>query len=293
VLAVALAVALLVAQQVVEMPGIDRIARGLNNGLHGCWFALVTWLVLTTLETVRPGAAPRATLAIAAAIAIVLALGTELVQVFTARSAGLFDAAMNLLGAGAAACFWAARRGLLPRRRGIAAAAAMIFVSLAPLSAALAVDLYRETIAPDLVRPDSPLYPMLLQSNSEVSRVPAPDDWPEYAGHRVLRVELADERWPGVVVSETLSDWTDYRTLEVDTFVPGEGALPLSVSVRFWRHRERHAFRTFDVAPGASRIRIELDDLFDRETMRVSDVVVYSRRWAAGRTFYLGGIRLL
>ena len=37
--------ALVAAQQFLEVPGGGRLARGLENALHGPWFALVTWVL--------------------------------------------------------------------------------------------------------------------------------------------------------------------------------------------------------------------------------------------------------
>ena len=292
VLAGVLLVALLAAQQIAGADTYGRFAQGLHNGMHGCWFSVVTYLVLQALSAALPALPPRRILAIGAGIALLLAPGTEAVQLFTGRDAGVGDVLFDLMGSGAALTVWSVRERMLAARLGLTIAALLLGASLWPLIAALSVNAYRDTIAPDLLRPGSPYYTLLFHSSSEVSQVNAPDGWAGRQGQRVLRIDLAEQRFPGAWISETVEDWRPYRTLMLEVFVAGDTALPLTVSVRFQKFREEHVYRTFEVGPGAGLVTMPLEGLFDREARRVSDLVIYSRKAFAGRSVYLGAIRL-
>ena len=166
-----------------------------------------------------------------------------------------------------------------------------LIVSLAPLLQVFAIEWRRTSIAPNLVRFDSPLDGALISANSPTELVAAPRGW-SIAPH-VLKITFADETWPGVHLDEPIADWRPYAALAVDVYIEGSQPLPIHISVRIDNAPVDHVYRTFECAPGPCPLLLPLDGLFDRDAARVNAVVIYSTRKFAGRTVYLGRVELL
>ena len=89
-----------------------------------------------------------------------------------------------------------------------------------------------------------------------------------------------------------IGDWRGYSQLDLDLFVDSSAPMPIAISVRLDNAPVRHVFREFECAPGPCHLTLPLTDLFDRDVARVNEVVIYSLRVAAGRSFYLGRVAL-
>jgi len=272
-------------QQIVGIPWSGRIASAVPDALHGSWFAGVTSIVLFFVERVRQG---RTAFVATALTGVCIAVGTEVVQGMTGGDAEAGDVFFDLVGMSAALCFWGARRGMLTSRTGYGAAAMLLAASLWPVVPALAVERCRDSIAPELIRFDSPCVHELYSVNAPSEIVPAPQPW--LIKGPVLEVTLAADT--GIHFDDPISDWRPYGELQIDAFVDGDALLPVSVSVRLDNAPVDHVYRTIDCPPGQCKIEIPLEGLFDRDVARVNSVVVYSGRAAAGRVLYIGRVVL-
>lgn len=268
---------LLAAQQLLGLPGSSRLIRGFNNGLHGPWFALVTWCLVSFWVRLAGRRPSRATLALGWLLALGVAGLSEGLQVYSARNAEFVDVLLNMLGASAAIAFWGAQTGVLSWRRGVAIAAVLLAVSLAPLFHALAVLGYQSHLWPTLVRFDQPLAAMLYSSNSEVRPVDGS-----------LIVRLADTRWPGVTLHEPIGDWRGFQSLVIE--LEPDQPLELSVSIRLGGPDQ--VYRSVAVDPGPQRLSLDVGSWFDVERERVTAVVIYSTRDHAGQVLGLRAVRL-
>jgi hypothetical protein len=286
-LLVAAALLLLAAQQVLTVPGAGRLVGGLQNAMHGPWFALVMWLVLGLFGRLLPDW--RGIVA-AGATAVAFACGSEAMQLVTGGDAERSDVGFDLLGAAAALAYWCGRTRRTPRAVSYLLAAVLFVATLSPLTDAAAIELQRRAFLPDLVRFGAPFAGALYRVNSPAKVVDAPQGWSGV--DRALRIDLSDRTWPGVAFDEPLDDWQAYSALTVDAYVAGATPLPVTVSVRLDHADVDHVYRSFDCGPGACRITLPLTDLFDRRRARVNAVVIYSERAYAGMTLYLGRITL-
>jgi hypothetical protein len=269
--------ALVVAQQLLEVPGDGRLVRGLENALHGPWFALVTWMLQLLFVRLAEREANVATLAIGFTMALVLALASEAVQLGQGRNASLDDVLLDMLGATAALALWAATVGMVSLRYATSLAVLLLTLSSAPLLSAVAVRSYQTHIAPTLVRFDQSVASWLYHSNSAAAVVDG-----------LLVVHLADTRWPGITLPEPIADWRGYQSLVVELEL--DEALELSVSVRLVGRD--HVYRNVPLAPGTHAVSLDLPAMFDVERERVSAVVIYSSAAFAGRTLRIRRVRL-
>ena len=282
-------IALLFAQQqqLFKLPGWGRFWVAVPDALHGTWFACVTWLILWF---VKRWAKHDNVLPTTVFIGVCIAVGTELGQKLTGGDAEIGDVFFDMVGMSAALLVWAARRSAIPYRVGMTLATILMIGSIWPVVMPFLIDRYRDSIAPQLVRFDSRYAFDLVHSGSDVAVVDSPVKWPIEG--RVLRVTLADERWPGIWFPNPISDWVAFSELDADVFVEGTTPMPITVSIRLRGAAVDHVYRTFQCDPGPCRLRYRLDGLFDRDVARVTMVVVHSVRSQAGRTFYLGRIGL-
>jgi len=283
-------IALVLLQQVGVVPGHGRVAAGLQNALHGPWFAAVTWLIHRLCS--RRLASSRA-LIVTAVAALVFALGTEAAQFGGPRQPEWLDVGFDLLGAAAALTVLCGRAFALRRSRVWTPALLLMFIATSPFWVAAAIQMHRDAIFPRLVDIAAPWQGGLLEREADVRIVERPPQWHDVPA-RVLEVRLTDTEWPGIHLPEPVPDWRGFDALEVDVFViEGAEALPLSVSIRLRGAPTDHVYRTISLTPGAHRLHLRLRELFDPECAEVTRVVVYSTRSHAGRVFLLGDVRLV
>jgi hypothetical protein len=289
VVAVGVFVLLVLVQQqpFLDLPGMGRVAGAVPDALHGAWFACLTWMLLLIVDRRAHGA--RAVV-ITAVIGVSVAVGTELLQKSTGGDAESGDVFFDMVGMTAALLLWGAHRGFLAPRPGVSLAVLLLTGSLWPVVPALLTESYRKAIEPELVRFDSAQGRGLYASNSSIAIVPAPGDW-SIAGP-ALRIELADETWPGVRLDRPLADWSPYSTLEVDLFVDDSGPMPVTISVRLDNAPVVQVFERFTCAPGPCHLELPFAALFDRAVARINMVVIFSEREHAGRVMYLGRVAL-
>ena len=285
----ALLIVLLILQQQqwVTLPGAGRFANALPDAVHGSWFACVTWILLLITSRWTRGFV---TIVVVALIGLCLAAGTELLQLVTGGDAELGDVFFDMVGMCAALFFWSARRGLVSPRIGVPIAALLLIGSVWPAVAAYRIEHYRDSIAPDLVRFDSPYVWNFVSGTSAMAIVPRPEAW-SITGP-VLKVTLADETYPGIHLDDPIADWNAYSQIDVDVFVEGSTPMPITISVRVDHADVDHVYHEFTCAPGPCRLQLRFSDLFDRNVARVNAVVIHSRQDQRGRSFLLGRVAL-
>lgn len=276
--------ALVALQQFAILPWDGRLGSGLQNGLHGVWFAVVTVIVYAL---VRRRIADSSALAVTAAAALAGAIGTEWLQSVGARDAEWSDVAMDLLGAGAALTLLAARGTRRWRWPARSMAAVLLLASMAPALLALAIHLHRAAIAPALVDLSAYRFGGLLMSTCELRVLQGTE------GMAALEVVLDDGCRPEIYLPEPIPDWRGFESLTVDVSV-AESAAPvgLHVWIRLGAREEIPVGRAFTVPAGRTTLRVQIRELFDPTTRRVSAVVLAATRPPMGRRFVLHGIRL-
>jgi hypothetical protein len=285
--ALGVVVLLLVAQQVLVVPGSGHLVNGAQNAAHGPWFAVVTML-LARLVRRRFGA--RGTVAVTALIGIVVAAGSEMLQAFTGRDAELSDVGFDLVGMCAALTAWSAREKLIGASPGYLVATLLLLGSMWPGIDVLLIERYRHSIAPDLVRFDSAFSRDLVVTYTPVEIGAAPAAW--RVAEPVLKIVLPDGDWPGLGVNFPIPDWRPYSKLVADLYVDGATALRMGVAVRIDNAPVEHVDRGFECGPGPCHVEVPLEDLFDRTTARVNLVVFWCDGPAPGRVLYVRSVGL-
>lgn len=283
-----LIVLVLVQQQpFLDLHGMGRVASAVPDALHGAWFACVTWVLLLIVERrVRGGRAVLVT----ALTGFAVAAGTELLQKSTGGDAEFGDVFFDMAGMSAALFLWSSRRGFLAPRLGVSLAILLLAGTAWPVVPALLTEQYRKAIAPELVRFDSVRSRGLFASNSSIGITAAPSGW-AITGP-VLRIDLAEETWPGVRLDRPVADWSPYSRLDVDLFVDGPEPMPVTISVRLDNAPVVQVFERFTCPPGPCHLQLPFAGLFDRAVARVNMVVIFSEREFAGRVLYLGRVEL-
>ncbi len=298
--ALAVLAALVAAQQLVSLPGGSALMRAAQDALHAPWFfamvvVLCWWLRAVSLPL-------RVVLVVV--IAAVLAVGTEYVQTYIAdRSGSVGDLQRNAVGGFLGLIFALA---LMPEREyrftpaalGLAFGALVILAIYTALPPWQALDLrrYRAELAPTLVDFADPRASQFLTTNGDSwFRIgAATDDWPDYAGRQVLRLEFGTSDYPTLYINELMQRWAPFDRLALDVFVLGAQPLPLTVAVQYEGSSGTSAYQESTLVPGANRVRIPrvkfLSD--DATALRVRDLLIYTTEEHAGRAILLGSIRM-
>ncbi|MDR4503497.1 MAG: VanZ family protein [Candidatus Scalindua sp.] len=302
---VTLFVLLLVLQQTIDFGGDSRIARGIQNGAHGPWFACVTyliWRLISVIPTRSMGDFPA--LLFTLLLAGFLASATEYFQLFTGRQPSWEDFFLDMSGALASVHLiaWYRYSFLNARKAFFLAGVVLLALSQYPLVIATTITGYVYAVQPRLLGFDWFLDYVTMSTESDVEIVDAPCSWSAYRDRKVLKIRFADQTWPGISLKEPLPDWSSYSHLVVELFNDSQQGLPLNISVRpriQSRHREHHStenfYQGFQLSPGVNSLRVPIDDFLPQRNIvdwRVRYLVIYTLEPFAGRTVYIGEVRL-
>lgn len=280
------------------LPWDGRLMQALEKASHVPLFMAGTGAVLWLIR-------PRITwdnlwrlLGVVAAVAV----GSEVLQAFTRRDPGVWDALFSALGGGMAVLLWYSfhteRRGLIM--------GAWVLCALLGLTV---------VVPPVLVLADRAhahlSFPLLasFEGRSEVgrwwshagrlSRVPAQATH----GNHALRVALnrARARYPGLFMTDGPRDWSGYRQLCFDLYLTGgmERSLWVRADDRLGNPPyEARAQTQVTLVPGANSICLDLDSFLrtpDGHSLDQRHIV----RWGmffdtaqGGESFFLDHIRL-
>ncbi len=121
-------------------------------------------------------------------------------------------------------------------------------------------------------------------------------------GRSSLEVRFEPGPYPGVGLVSPFADWTAYSTLRFDLYVEGSDPVRLRVKIEDDAHdgTPGDCFqRTLDLAPGAHRVEIDLQDVANGPRGRRLDLArlklwkVFAVRPTEARTVFLDDLRLL
>jgi hypothetical protein len=274
-----------------------RLFQAVSSGAHVPWFALVT---LAICELSRNYVLVRKRqYATVIAACLMLAVGTEIMQLYTSRNASLADVGRNVMGmlTGLSIFTLVRRHGVLSFNVRAALAAlcvAGLLVAIAPAMYHAAVRVYLSSIAPELIRLDSRLGRAPVRFDRHVDVVDGGVLAPALAGSPMLRVKLPDRQWPGITFREPLANWSGYDELSVGVYVAGDEGI--SLTVRLLLDDGLGPLRRVWMPVGTSELRVPLVELFPESSgkgARVRELVVYAERQAAGRVVAIQFARLI
>jgi hypothetical protein len=286
-----------------ELPGQERYSAVLQDGCHAPAFATLSLISLTLLaRRVRYGernpvqqtrATDRSVLTHAAATVVTMALlgaATEVLQGLLGGDAEVDDAICDVVGSIAASSFWvymhlrarADTGARIGRSVAILACAATIGYWIAPMVRCADAYWNRYAQFPVLAqfRSQRDLY-FITSSAGEMQIVPvalraSSDNTGGDTPSTALRAVLDHDRWPGITLSEPISDWRRYRMLALDLSNPGESAMSLRLRINDRAHDGEFDDRfNSDVSlppRGRTTIRIPLEGVASSPRSRRMDM---------------------
>ncbi len=286
-------VALVLVQQIFHLGGASRFAGALNDAMHLPMFVVVTVLLVFLLGRER--------LALALGAAVLVAAGTEAIQLVTPRDASLVDLRHDLVGVAIAAA------GLLAvaplgRLLGPRLGHGLCWVLVAGLTVGLAAcdplrirlaEEARDRAFPVLLTPAAGLPGPLVATRSDIRLVAAPADWPAGDGAPAFEVVWAEEAWPGIVMLEVVPDWSGYDVLAVDIDVVDGRPITLTASPHYRTEPRRATWLWRTLEPGPQTVRYPLADLVDPRIGDIDRLVIHVGPEDAGRRTLVGAVRLV
>jgi hypothetical protein len=287
-IAIVLAI-LLVIVVFAPVPGDTRLLYTLHNAAHGPLFGGVALLVLAWQRR-RANASTGSWFveyAIAFVAAIILGVGTEIVQALTGRDASWLDARNDALGALAVLmlCFALDKRTrsrfALPARAAAVCVALGVFAFLVAPVVRTGFE-YRQRdrqfpIIADFTRHYDRYF--IYQQDAEIGPAAMPESWARRKGEGALRVRMLPGAYPGIEFVEPFPDWTAYRTVVLDLTNPGARDLRFTLRINDAIHNQAFEDRYNGVvmlhAGRREEIRIPLHDVRNAprgRAMRLDDI---------------------
>ena len=296
--------ALVAVQQLASLPQGSSLLRAVQDALHAPWFFCVVVVLCWYFRTWR--FVPR--LLVVAAIAGVLAVGSEAVQLYVeSRSASVQDLWSNLAGGALGFVFATAllgtdhegpllRLGVGRVLLGLAVLLVLALFTIRQPWQVLELRAYRAELFPVLADFADARASDYLSTNtdSHFRLGKATDLWPQYSGKQVLRLQFGEQEYPTLYINESLQRWVPHEELAIDVFVLDNEPLPLTVAVQYEGSAGTSAYVEQELQPGENRWRIDRSRLVPDEAtgLRVRDVLIYTTRQNAGRAVLLGGVWL-
>ncbi len=290
-------VVLIAGQQFGTLGRADLFGQTLSNALHIPLFAVITALLAMVF--------PRSGAVTIGAVSTLLAVLTEVAQLFTSRHASVTDFGLDLLGVVPVVLGLIATRRLHATAGGAPSARVLVWGAVALLVAVLAsaapgrvllAYAHRDSAFPVLLEPSVWALAPLVSSNSATRATTAPAQWPGYAHGSVLEVQWAPARYPGVTLDEVVPDWSGFSALAVDVFLPDDAPASLTAAVRYHGEYGTAAHLRLPVRPGAQRLVYPLTALLhprDGDLPRVRSLILHTHRGAAGRRLLIGRVTLV
>lgn len=268
-------------------PGETRWIRTLHNSAHAPIFGCIALLSLMLIRT-RPrwsALGPAKQYGLAFAVAVLLGVLTEFVQMLTGRDASIEDALHDAIGAVAVLGLFAAfdqrlrtsSRAPLVRLVSALLGVVGLAVAAAPVTRAAIKYQQRDQRFPVLAdfteRYDRYF---ILQQSAEFSPSRMPQAWASTPGEQAMHVRLLDGPYPGLHFIEVPSDWSAYSTLALDLTNPTPLALQFVVRVHDSAHNNQvndRFNRLFELAPQTRQvIRIPLREIAAGPRTRALDL---------------------
>jgi hypothetical protein len=283
---------LIVVQQTANLDGLGLFGRTLSNMMHLPLFLCITLLLARAL--------PSLNLLAIGGMAISIGLVTEAIQLFNDRHASLFDVALNTTGTALALAGLAVARSWGPAATlgrylvlwSSTGALAIALTLTAPIRILLAYD-HRDRTFPVIWEASAWPGALLLDANGSFRLRPAPADWSERSGQRVLEVTWADVPYPRFQVLEVVPDWVGFDTVVIEAYLP-EGP-PISLTAALGRRGQMVArgVSSARIQPGAQTLIFDLPELaMDVSGAPIERFVLRAPNSAAGQTLLIGSIEL-
>ena len=253
---------LLIAQQFLEVPGDSLLARSVHNMLHFPWFFLLTWLLHRWLSSWTW----------VMVIALPLALGTEILQMFTSREASSGDLVRNLMGLIAAyltiEAFSERRRRLLY----LTMVLGLTMIAASPVAFAIASERFARN-----------QFPVLLDMTDARGHAFARPTAPAEVHEGGIELTINDSSWPGLHISEPVSNWENCETLKAEVTLDAGPPIDLFTGLLL---KPGDGITNFTVHPlrvGTQTISVPLDALLPTPHSPVYDVFLYTTGEYKGR----------
>lgn len=296
-----------------ELPDTRLFWQELQNSAHTVVFALITVLILTLLrETPHFFNRTPFTLYIAAgSISLMLAILTELIQLFTARDASLMDFTRDLAGTLFGLGLYATidsrlqTQQLLSAKKlkaGIIALLFFLFItSMLPMAFLSAAYLQRHAEFPIVADLSARWTKPFLRLHSAVINTDANKDVPVDAESRLTHVTFKRGIYPGFSIIETISDWSAYSTLTLSIYSKQNQPFELVFRVHDAQHNYAHTDRfntALTINKGINYFHIPLETIKNAPANRkinmakIKSFTLFSSQPAEGLSFYSGAIRL-
>lgn len=252
--ALALTGILLAAVVFAPVPGNTRWITTLHDTAHapifGCLAVLGLFLVRSR-HRFRSTSIPRQYLA-ALALATLLGVATEAVQLATGRDASFADIGRDVLGAIAFLVLYAAfdnqigHAANVRRVRSIGVVSAVLLFVILGMPLARAALEYRARqqrfpVLADFSRQFDPYF--FGQNRAEVELRRMPQRWATSTDEATLRVRFASEPYPGIEIAEPARDWRAHSTLALDVTNPTDAELRVILWVSDAQHDYEYADR--------------------------------------------------
>jgi VanZ family protein len=258
------------------VPGDTRWIRTVHNSAHAPIFGGIALLSLILIRA-RPRLAalgPAKQYGLALAVAVLLGILTELVQILTGRDASFQDALHDTIGAvavlGIFAVFDARLRSSAraPTVRWVAAIVGVLALAIAATPVTRAAIKYQQRdhrfpVLADFTERFDRYF--ILQQWAELSPSQMPARWASRTGEQAMHVRLLEGPYPGLHFIEMPPDWSAYQTLALDLTNPTSLDLRVVVRVHDAAHNNElndRFNRVFDLPPATRQvIRIPLRDV--------------------------------
>jgi hypothetical protein len=284
----ALVAGLLLALHSTSITATSFLWRSLYNFSHVPLFgavALLIWAMLLNLPGIRSRGRTTIYLLTFASV-MLLAAGSEWMQVHGPRDADFWDFARDVVGAfcvlALLASFDGALRKQAPwkrrnfRRKVRTGAAILLLIAFIPV--AIWLESYRRRSAqmPMLMRFDSGWELKFVDANGAwLELVPTPSGWVEMERERVGKVSFSAFRFPGLIFREPFPDWTPYSSFSLELY--SELSHPVDIVLRIDdAYANQYVEDRFNLRvtlqPGPNLIRFPLDDVRTAPETRTMDL---------------------
>ena len=296
VVLLALVLLLLTQQWLASFIDSRRLVAGFYTATYCLWFGLLTWLVLVALTQRFVPFNPYHWLAGIWLSMLTLAALMEISELMLGRPLALAAVFSSMLGTTAVLAIWARSLNLIPGWSVWTGLLLMAMLATIPMWQARALQAYRDSLAPDLVRFDEQRASRLWTTDHAARVVTAPNTWTAYQDQTVLELIIADTEEPAWRLAEPIPDWSAFQYLVVDLYQAERWPLYLRVELRLAGAGELLTdgvwHEGFELPAGETELRIPLRSLPAGGELPILDLALVTSENYQGRALYLGSVRL-
>ncbi len=281
ILALALALALFALQQLVALGSATPLLIALHNSAHLPWFALITWLVCLIVQPKH-----RQDLWRLMMFLVLLAVSSEVLQIFSKRDFSVLDIMANLSGATLVLLFYTRIKVRL------VLAFCCVLIGLHPLIITSVAYWERAVVRPEFLPVNAVFLDNLLLKKSQLEPAVAPNTCGSLEGQPVHKLTFTDRSWPNIRMMDVMADWSDYQYLSLNLCNPNFDMATIWLSVHPEEKNEPVFYKEFSIFWGHNRVNIPINAMFHGQTVRVQDVKLYAHERENGRVLYVESVSL-